>query len=522
MKKLRTLLALMLIVAMTMGMTYAKTNDTGYEVGNLTKESKADKETIAVDFLKVKKADGEFKVKAKKTDELGLTTVRVDQLYNGLPVWASDMIVNIDSKGVVKSFVGKVMDFEDTLGKKVEKKLTSKEAVDAALADLGLSLTLDKAPKSELMVYWNEDLAAYAYEVELSYELPEPGRWVYHIDANTGAVLNKIDELVNARPVSVTFTAANTVVGVGTDVLGRTREILTNLPSTTYYMADMTRGNGIFTYDAETKTRLPGVYWTDADNVYNDSYDAPAVSSQYFLEVTYDYYAAKFGRDSFDDAGAKVVSSVHVGRDYNNAYWNGSQFAFGDGDGYVFYPLSGAVDVVAHEYTHAVTQYTADLVYQYESGALNEAMSDIMGTAVEFHLGEDPDWFMGEDITGPGLGLPYLRSMEDPTVCGDPDHYDDIYVGTSDNGGVHTNSGVINKVAYLIGAGGTHYGVTVQGQGVDAMENIFYRALTTYMVSSTNFAGARTACVLAATDLYGSSSPEVQSVMDAFTSVGIN
>ena len=356
--------------------------------------------------------------------------------------------------------------------------------------------------------------------VELVFTDPNPGRWIYVVDMENGKVLNKYDKSGQAKPVS--FSAANSVTGLGTDVIEMTRSFITNLQSGQYYMVDLTRGSGIYTYNAQNRTRLPGVYWTDADNVYNASYDAPAVSSQYFLEVTYDYYLEKFGINSFDNNGAKIVSSVHVGSNYNNAYWNGSQFAFGDGDGYYFIPLSGGIDVVAHEYTHAVTEHSADLVYQYESGALNEAISDIMGAAVEFHHNENADWYMGEDIVAYGLGMPYLRSLEDPTVCGDPDHYSDIYVGTDDNGGVHTNSGVINKVAYLIGHGGVHYGVTVQGQGVDAMENIFYKALTTYMVSSTNFSQARTACILAATDLYGASSSEVTAVANAFTACGIN
>lgn len=253
----------------------------------------------------------------------------------------------------------------------------------------------------------------------------------------------------------------------------------------------------------------------------NASYDAAAVDAHYYAGVTYDYYKDVFNRNSYDGKGAKLVSSVHYGRNYNNAFWNGSQMVYGDGDGVNFIEFSGGLDVIAHELTHAVTDTTADLIYQNESGALNEAISDIFGTLVESHANINPDWLIGEDIYTPGINGDALRSMEDPTVNGDPDHYSKRYTGTSDNGGVHTNSGIINKAAYLLSQGGTHYGVTVNGVGKAALGDIFYRALTTYYTASTNFSQARAGAIQAATDLYGASSSQVQSVKDAFSAVGV-
>ncbi|MBW9235138.1 peptidase M4 family protein, partial [Leptospira santarosai] len=147
---------------------------------------------------------------------------------------------------------------------------------------------------------------------------------------------------------------------------------------------------------------------------------------------------------------------------------------------------------------------------------------DIFGTLVEYHFNNNPDWQIGEDIYTPGTSGDALRSMADPTQSGDPDHYSKRYVGTQDNGGVHWNSGISNKAAYLLSNGGTHYGVSVAGIGNDKSGKIFYRTLTQYLTPNSTFAQYRVAAVQAATDLYGASSTEVSSVKAAFTAVGVN
>lgn len=200
---------------------------------------------------------------------------------------------------------------------------------------------------------------------------------------------------------------------------------------------------------------------------------------------------------------------------------------YGDGDGQEYYPFAAALDVVGHELTHAVTEYTAGLQYQDESGAINEAMSDIFGTLIEFYANDDPDWLCAEDIVGPANGDIAMRSLEDPTVVSNgltgpyPDHVSEMYTGTQDYGGVHINSSIINKCAYLISEGGSHYGVNVNGIGQDKMGDIFYRALSAHMTSTTDFSQLREVTIYAATELYGSGSNEVQTVMDAFEAVGI-
>jgi thermolysin len=286
-------------------------------------------------------------------------------------------------------------------------------------------------------------------------------------------------------------------------------------------LQDNTRGGGVFTYDAKNRQQLPGSLWADADNVFNAAYDGAAVDAHFYAGKTYDYYKSVFNRNSYDNKGAALKSTVHYGRNYNNAFWNGSQMVYGDGDGSTFIPLSGGLDVVAHELTHAVTDFSSDLIYQNESGALNESMSDIFGTLVEFHANNNPDYEIGEDIYTPGTPNDALRSMSNPAKYQDPDHYSVRYTGTGDNGGVHINSGIINKAAYLLAVGGTHYGVTVPSIGNAKVGAIYYRANTVYLTASSNFSQARAALVQSAADLYGAGSAEVNAVNKSYDAVGV-
>ncbi len=241
-----------------------------------------------------------------------------------------------------------------------------------------------------------------------------------------------------------------------------------------------------------------------------------AVDAHANAQAVYDYYSKTFGRDSFDQNGARITSTVHVGKQWNNAAWNGVQMVYGDGDGSKFKPLSGSLDIVAHEITHAVTQYSAGLLYQGEPGALNESISDIMGA-----MADRDDWEIGEDVYTPGIAGDSLRSLEDPSKQGNPDHYSNRYTGTEDYGGVHINSSIHNKAAYLLAEGGVHHGVQVEGIGREASEQIYYRALTYYVTASTDFSMMKQAAIEAANDLYGEGSKQSASVEKAYEAVGI-
>ena len=224
--------------------------------------------------------------------------------------------------------------------------------------------------------------------------------------------------------------------------------------------------------------------------------DAAIDAAHNYAIATYDYYSSNHGRDSIDDAGMTLVSRVHYSRNYNNAFWDGSQMTYGDGDGVTFIPLSQDADVVAHELTHGVTERSSGLIYQYESGALNEAWSDIFGAMVDRQEGATGAdiWLIGEDIYTPGTDGDALRDMACPSCLGDFDYYPTRYTGTADNGGVHWNSGIANLAFKLLVTGGTHprrTSVNVTGIGFDAAADIFYAANVGCLTPSSNFAAAR-------------------------------
>ncbi|PKO19145.1 MAG: hypothetical protein CVU39_00920 [Chloroflexi bacterium HGW-Chloroflexi-10] len=241
-------------------------------------------------------------------------------------------------------------------------------------------------------------------------------------------------------------------------------------------------------YNLHNTESLPGTFVCDETDLTCAAGDADAKDAQKFAADTYNYYASMFGRNSFDNAGAQMILSVHYGSNYENAYWSPSagQFVFGDANGYVH-----ADDVVAHEITHAVTQYEAHLFYYFQSGAVNESLSDIFGELIDQQNNHGTDtaavkWLIGEDVTGLGAG----RSMSDPTAYGYADKMSssNYYCGTGDNGGVHRNTGIGNKAAYLMTDGGTFNGYTINAIGATKTAKIYYRVQTQLLTSASDYA----------------------------------
>jgi len=249
------------------------------------------------------------------------------------------------------------------------------------------------------------------------------------------------------------------------------------------------------TYDCSSKTRCSLVVTTSPNPI---STGDPAIDSAHnYAIATYNYYLNNHGRDSIDDAGMTLKSRVHYRRNYNNAFWDGSQMTYGDGDGVTFIPFSRDADVVAHEITHGVTERSSGLIYQNESGALNEALSDIFGAMVDIQEGATgaARWLVGEDIYTPGTSGDGLRNMADPAEAGDYDWYPTRYTGTEDNGGVHSNSGIANLAFVLLSDGGSHpqykSTVTVPSIGTAAAADIFYMSNVACLTPSSNFETAR-------------------------------
>ncbi|WP_290780018.1 M4 family metallopeptidase [Exiguobacterium sp. UBA5002] len=474
----------------------------GLQSGKLTKASSEPAATIVKDFVNKK---GDFAVQNVEKDGSS-QIVRLQQEVDGVPVFGSVVVGNVAKDGTLKAVVNDAINVKGKPGLAKKATLSEKKAIKLYQKAIKAS-KFEVAPKAELVIYPVKDDAVYAYKVTSTVLAgKEPSRWTYFIDANSGKVLNKFDQLAHAT---------------GTTVLGTSATFNTTLSAGKYYLQDTTRGKGVYTYDAKNRTSLPGTLWADADNVFNATYDRAAVSAHVNAAKTYDFYKNTYGRNSYDNAGARLNSTVHYSTNYNNAFWDGTKMVYGDGDGTTFVALSGALDVVAHELTHAVTEYTAGLVYQNESGAINEAVSDIMGTVAEYTVGSNFDWLVGEDIYTPGVNGDALRSMSNPAAYGDPDHYSKRYTGTQDNGGVHINSGIINKAAYLLGNGGTFYNVSVTGIGVPKLGAIYYRALNVYLTPNSNFSSLRAAVVQSAKDLYGSTSAEATAAAKSFDAVGV-
>ena len=405
-----------------------------------------------------------------ETDELGQTHVRFQQHLRGLPVVGGEYLVHADREGRVIAMNGHYA---------IDSDLPWYPTVDAwgAIERAAAQAGIDQATwsNSPALVYVvNEKgnaFLAWTARAEYVDELGEEIDLIY-ADATTGDLVLRAPQVHRAR----------------------NRQ----------------------TYNGNNSSSLPGtLVLTETGGSTSDSVISTAHAH---AATSYDYYKNVHGRDSYNNAGATIKTTVHHQVNYNNAFWNGSQLVYGDGDGSTFSPLGNSLDVGAHELTHAVTTYSANLTYSYESGALNEATSDILGAAVEAWKDgsvTSNTWKIGEDVYTPGTSGDALRYMNDPVADGSSyDYYPTRYTGSGDYGGVHLNSGIANLAFKLMVTGGTHprgkTSVSVPALNGTLMTSmtmgakIWYRALTVYMTSSTNFEGARTATAQAATDLYGS------------------
>jgi len=278
-------------------------------------------------------------------------------------------------------------------------------------------------------------------------------------------------------------------------------------------------------YDAQHQTDLPGVLIRgegedpSLDVAINEAYD--------FSGATYDFYQTAYNRNSVDGRGLRLDSTVHYDRDYDNAFWDGRQMVYGDGDRILFDRFTKCLDVVGHELTHGVTQYTAGLTYQGQSGALNESISDVFGSLVKQMAAgqtvDKADWLIGAGLLMPSVSGVALRSMKDPGTA-----YDDPQLGrdpqpanmanyldtTDDNGGVHINSGIPNHAFYLTAA-------RIGGYAWEKAGRIWYVTLTTRLQADSDFQAAADLTFAVAGELYGSASAEQQAVQGGWGGVGI-
>lgn len=444
-------------------------------------------------------------IEEKKNEETGNYHFKLEQQYEGIPIFGADQTVALDETNNVTAYFGQVIPSLEHQNIITDAKITKEEAIDIFKNTLEEKIgTVESYDGLEVeeYIYEYENQFYYTYLVTASTVYPKVGYWHYFIDAVSGDVVDS-------------FNAAHEVTAFGQGVFGEKRKFEAQEYNGLYRLYDETRGQGVITFDATTNVNEHVI------SINKMFRDGAAVDAHRNAQITYDYYMETFGRDSVDDNGQPLISAVHVGDNWNNASWNGRQMSYGDGDGILFHPLSAGLDVAAHEMTHGVVQHTAGLIYRNESGALNESFADIFGAMVD-----RDNWLIGEDIMADGSHA--LRSLEDPASLIEsrtqkpyPDHWDLRYEGNLDNGGVHINSSINNKAAYLIAEGGEHYGITVNGVGREVTEQIYYHALTHYLTRDSTFSMMRQAAIQSAIDLFGSNSAAVKAVESAYDAVGV-
>lgn len=364
-------------------------------------------------------------------------------------------------------------------------------------------------------------------------------RRFHDVDAESGAILDEYDALGHDHGSGVKGDRKSLVGGPGT------ADDLTRRTSGAWRMRSV--DDRLVTYDMAKTWSGALIVAADDDNHWTAKGQRAAVDAHYYARATDDFLRNRFGFDVLAPACGygRIQSVVRFGKKYANAFWNGRQLVYGNGDGVTFRPLSGAHDVVAHELTHAVTECTSALVYWNEPGALNEAFSDILATIAEFELAEPlnsncrraagqstcADWWIGEDVWlgGGGLGL---RSLADPGAGRQPAHYSARYTGAGDNGGVHINSGIPGHAFYLLSEGGRNArcagpddlradcDVVVSGIGLADARDI---AFVTYagLPSTAGFCDARSATIATAEALFPGSLAHAAAATLAWAAVGL-
>jgi Zn-dependent metalloprotease len=394
----------------------------------------------------------------RDADRLGYLSLRFEQQIAGYPVLDSDLRAHFNRDGALETINGRLL--PNVQLPALRPSLSSTAAIDRARQIVGG--TLQSQPRLGLLRV--DDRDHLAWEIWLL-DRQQPARWRVRLDALDGTVLEQIDVLGAARDRR-TFSSVQTTFLPGNFMRGET---------------------------------MPPV----ADEDINTAHDHAG--------IVYDYFYNMYGRDSIDGHGMPITSTIHFAEGYNNAFWDGTQMVYGDGDGWLFDPLARALDVVGHELAHGITERTARLYYSQQPGALNESFSDIFGMLID-----SANWDIGEKIYTPSVPNDALRSAADPTRYGDPAVWGEYLraSGSNDNGAIHSNSGILNHTAYEI--------ATALGRAKTG--HIFYRTLTQKLTANSDFLVTRNLTILACQELIGTvgiTARDCEDVRMAFIRAGI-
>ena len=509
----------------------------------------------------------EFVAKATETDEQGNAHVRMDQVFNGLPVWGGELICHTQN-GAFGRMNGRY--FPTPKLNSLTPVLQAEAAIQKVKSEIGVAnlktdwseddlKLIDGQPFSATLIVFHpkESLSGERLTWHVAARPNVFSRSEWFVDAVTGEVLDQFEHTCN-------------LLGHYHGALNNTTSIVDRKPSTVNHPTELVDGpadiNGIdllnvnrsftmggwkfgnqFTLEDASKSMfkasastMPGdpvgaILTIDAGNTSpeNQNFNVDlivsgsatftnkkaAISAHYNSIKSFDYFKAKFNRNSIDGVGGNVISIVNVteanGTSMENAFWNGQAMFYGNG-GSTFQSLARGLDVGGHEMTHGVVEKTANLIYMNESGALNESFADVFGQMID---GDINDWKIGEDVMQSGGGLPSaLRDMANPnngqpanSGFWQPNHTSQQFTGSADNGGVHINSGITNRAFFIFASNAA--------VGTAKAEQVYYKALKDYLVKSSKFIDCRIAVIQAATDLYGASVANIAA--DAFTQVGI-
>lgn len=474
-------------------------------------------------ILGVANPDSAFRVRKIHRDGLGQVHARLTQRIGGIPVDGSDAYVHFKD-GKPHVFNGR---YTRSSWTETKPRISSEGAVAIVVDDLSSRTRFDHAfqrenglgyggPEAELVL---SDPSGALSRLRLVWKvtiLPSfRERWIYHVDALDGAILHRIN----------TTRMAGTT-GTGADLMGITRSFGVYEKFGTYYMVDCGKpmydggselimpeyGSGVIrTFDYRGEAQTGECVLVQSND--KDTWDPALVSAHAYAGMTYDYLYDTFGRNSLDDDGRTIRLFVNLGGDeggaYDNAFFNGYGVYFGNGE--TRHNWARALDIVAHEMGHGVVQYTANLKYENQSGAINEAYADFFAMMVD-----RDDWQFGEDVVKDGLPI---RDLADPNQGGtewiddgwQPKHMDEYLNIEWDYGGVHFNNGIPCHALYLMS----------EEIGKDKVEKIWYRALVTYLTRSSQFVDLRLALIQSAQDLHGAGSAEEAATANAFHQVGI-
>lgn len=453
-----------------------------------------------------------------ESDNLGFSHLKHHQTYKGVKVEGGEFILHVKDNNIELAN-GKII---IGLNLETSPSITKEQAIEIATNNAkakqyGWEVKgpdgkfLSAYPAPELIIsrgiedknYTPENFRL-AYKMEI-YSIEPYSREYVFVDAITGKVLKKHNLIRNC----------SCCYGTAATLFNGSQTITTSIESGNYILKDKCRGNGIYTYFFNNPL-------TDSDNNWSAPNERPATSAHWAAGKAYDYYLFTYGRDSFDGNGTRLgilTQNNNYGQD--GAIWNDPYIIIGTGNGGKTNNPAVSTDVIGHEFTHGVSDYTAGLGYTGDAGALGESFADIFGTMVEFYAeGSTGNYSIGEDMYIAGS----LRDLSNPNLRGHPDTY-----GTTQfyNSAEHEKAGVQNFWFYLLSEGGNGtndlgYYYAVLGIGKDKAAKIAYRNLTTYLHSNSSYIESRNGSIQAAIDIFGICSEEVRQTINAWSAVGIS